>query len=84
MSASHLSRRFQCLKSTKAIGMINEVVAGFIRHAITALGGALVAAGYVNSEEWATIAGALAVLVGVVWSVIAKRIANSRTIPPST
>jgi hypothetical protein len=62
--------------------MINEVVAGFIRHAITALGGALVAAGY--SEEWATIAGALTVLVGVVWSVIAKRIANSRTIPPST
>jgi uncharacterized membrane protein len=66
------------------MGMINEFVAGLIRHAITALGGALVAAGYVNSEEWATIAGALAVLVGVVWSVIAKRIANSRAIPPST
>ena len=64
--------------------MIDEVFAGLIRHALTALGGALVAAGYMTSEEWATIAGALAVLVGVVWSVISKRIANSRTIPPST
>ena len=53
-----------------------------IRHALTALGGALIAAGYVTSEEWATIAGAIAVLIGVVWSVIAKRITGSRTINP--
>lgn len=62
---------------------MNEVVAGLIRHVLTALGGALVGAGYVTSEEWVAIAGALAVLVGVVWSVITKRVANSRTTPPS-
>lgn len=41
--------------------------------ALTAAGGALVASGYLTSDQWTTIAGALAVIVGVVWSVIAKR-----------
>jgi hypothetical protein len=63
--------------------MFNEVVAGFIRHALTAVGGALVGAGYMTSDEWTTIAGAFAVFVGVVWSVISKRVTNSRTSPPS-
>ena len=40
---------------------------------VTAAGGALVAGGYLTSDQWTTIAGALAVIVGVVWSVIAKR-----------
>jgi hypothetical protein len=57
--------------------MLNDVVAGLIRHALTAVGGALVGAGYVTSDEWTTIAGALAVFVGVVWSVISKRTTNS-------
>ena len=48
----------------------------------TAVGGALVGAGYVTSDEWTTIAGALAVFVGVVWSVISKRTTNSRDSPP--
>jgi hypothetical protein len=51
---------------------MNEIVAGIIRHALTALGGVLVGAGYLTSDEWTTIAGALAVFIGVVWSVISK------------
>jgi hypothetical protein len=62
---------------------MNDVIAGIIRHVLTAAGGALVAGGYLTSDEWATIAGALAVLVGVVWSVIAKRITNTPAFPPS-
>jgi len=62
---------------------MNDIIAGFIRHALTAAGGALVAGGYLTSDEWAIIAGALAILVGVVWSVIAKRITNAPASPPS-
>jgi hypothetical protein len=50
-----------------------EVVSGIIRHVLTAAGGALVASSYLTSDQWTTIAGALAVIVGVRWSVIAKR-----------
>lgn len=52
---------------------IPDVVSGIIRNVLTAAGGALVAGGYLTSDQWTTIAGALAVIVGVVWSVIAKR-----------
>jgi hypothetical protein len=65
------------------IAITNDIVAGLIRHALTALGGALVAGGYLTSDEWTTIAGAFAVFVGVVWSMISKRVTNSRTSPPS-
>jgi hypothetical protein len=40
-------------------GLLNEIVAGIIRHALTALGCVLVGAGYLTSDEWTTIAGAL-------------------------
>ncbi len=62
---------------------MNEIVAGLIRHALTTLGGMLVGAGYVTSDEWTTIAGALAVFVGVVWSVISKRATAPINSPPS-
>ena len=45
---------------------MNEIVAGIIRHALTALGGVLVGAGYLTSDEWTTIAGALAIFIGAV------------------
>jgi hypothetical protein len=63
--------------------MLDQIVAGLIRHALTALGGALVGAGYFTNDEWTTLAGALAVFIGVVWSVISKRSAAARTSPPS-
>jgi hypothetical protein len=62
---------------------MNDVIAGLIRHVLTAAGGALVAGGYLTSDEWTTIAGALAVLVGVVWSVMSKRITNATVSPPA-
>ncbi len=62
---------------------MNEIVAGIIRHALTALGGIMVGAGYVTSDDWTAIAGALAVLIGVVWSVISKRVTAPRISPPS-
>lgn len=62
---------------------MNDMIASFIRHALTAAGGALVAGGYLTSDEWATIAGGLAVLVGVVWSVISKRM-SAAPVPPSS
>jgi hypothetical protein len=52
---------------------MNDQVAGIVRHVLTSLGGALVAGGYLTSEEWTAIAGALAVLIGVIWSILAKR-----------
>jgi hypothetical protein len=53
-----------------------DIIAGIIRHLLTAAGGVLVAGGYLTSDQWTTIAGALAIIVGVVWSVIAKRAAS--------
>lgn len=50
-----------------------DAVAGVIRHAVTTAGGALVAAGYLTSDQLTTVAGAAAIIVGVAWSIIAKR-----------
>jgi hypothetical protein len=52
---------------------MNDQIAGIVRHVLTSLGGALVAGGYLTSEEWTAVAGALAVLIGLVWSILAKR-----------
>jgi hypothetical protein len=54
-----------------------DIVAGIIRHVLTMAGGALIAAGYLTSDQWTTIAGALAVIIGVVWSVISKRLTSA-------
>jgi hypothetical protein len=53
-----------------------DILSGIIRHVLTTVGGALVAAGYLTSDQWTTIAGALAVIIGVVWSVISKRLST--------
>jgi hypothetical protein len=58
---------------------MNDQIAGIIRHILTSMGGALVAAGYLTSDEWTAVAGALAVLIGIVWSIITKRLANAST-----
>jgi hypothetical protein len=56
-----------------------EAISGIVRHVLTTAGGALVAAGYLTSEQWTTIAGALAVIISVVWSVMAKRVQSDRS-----
>jgi hypothetical protein len=58
---------------------MNDQIAGIVRHLLTTVGGALVAAGYLTSDEWTAVAGALAIVIGVVWSIITKRIANAAT-----
>jgi hypothetical protein len=69
---------------------MNNQIAGIVRHILTSVGGALVAAGYLTSDEWTAVAGALAVLIGVAWSIITKRLANAagvgseRNAPPPT
>ena len=53
--------------------MNSEAVLGIIRHVITTAGGALVANGTIDANQLNTGAGALVVLVGIIWSVVATR-----------
>ncbi len=55
---------------------MNDKIAGVVRHALTSLGGALVAGGYLTSDEWTTIAGGVGIVIGIIWSIIAKRFTN--------
>lgn len=49
------------------------VIMGFMRHILTAAGGALVAGGYIESADLGMAVGAIMTLVGVVWSVVNKK-----------
>lgn len=49
------------------------VIAGVIRHILTAVGGALVAKGYVDAGAVEAIVGGVVATVGVIWSVIQKK-----------
>ena len=46
---------------------------GIVRHALTFVGGILIAKGVVDSGLWAEISGAALTLVGGIWSVVAAR-----------
>lgn len=48
--------------------LLQPVLAGIARHAITTLGGALVSAGYMQSSQMATFVGGGMVVAGVAWS----------------
>jgi hypothetical protein len=48
---------------------------GIVRHILTTGGGFLVASGALTSAQAETTVGALIALIGVVWSVIDKRVA---------
>ena len=50
-----------------------EQILGFIRHALTLAGGALVANGYFNDAELLEAVGAASTLIGFVWSYIDKK-----------
>jgi hypothetical protein len=63
---------------------MSDEISALIRHVMTAAGGALVAGGYMTSDQWATVVGAISILAGVAWSIISKRMAKSPTpTPPS-
>ena len=53
--------------------MNKDTILGVIRHALTFGGGLLVARGLVDSGQAAELAGALVSIIGVTWSIIAKR-----------
>jgi len=50
-----------------------EAWLGLIRHVLTTAGGVLAGKGVIESGQIETIVGALVVLIGVGWSVWAKR-----------
>ena len=56
---------------------MNATIAGLIRHIITILGGGLVAKGHIDETGIETVAGAIAVIIGMAWSVWSKRKAKS-------
>lgn len=52
---------------------MNEMYNGLIRHLLTTVGGVLAAKGYIEAGQVEMVAGALATILGVVWSIYAKR-----------
>ncbi len=53
--------------------MNGEMVGGVVRAVLSAVGGILVAKGVIDAETVASVAGAAAILVTAVWSVLVKR-----------
>lgn len=53
--------------------MKKDAILGIVRHALTTFGGVLVTKGTVTDGQLETAAGAIVVLVGIVWSVFDKK-----------
>ncbi len=53
---------------------MKDAVLGIVRHIITTSGGALVTTGYVTQNDLTIIAGAGSVIVGIIWSIVEKRL----------
>lgn len=53
-----------------------DEVQGLIRHALTTGGGVLVTHGVIGGGDVEPIVGALVALIGVVWSIVSKRVAK--------
>lgn len=52
--------------------IVRKVVLGQVRHGLTAIGGALITAGYLGQGDVDTATGAALVLAGVAWSGVEK------------
>ena len=50
-----------------------EQVLGLVRHALTCLGGVLIAKGLASDAQISEMIGAAVTLVGTVWSVLSKK-----------
>lgn len=59
--------------SRKAERAMQAAILGVIRHVLTALGGGLVASGTLSGDDLNLAIGAISTLVGIAWSVVAKR-----------
>ena len=53
--------------------MTSEQIAGLARHVLTTLGGFAVAKGWLDGATVITLVGAVSALVGVAWSLLAKK-----------
>jgi hypothetical protein len=53
--------------------MNKEQIFGVIRHVFTAVGGIIIAQGYISDSMYSELSGAVLALVGVVWSIVAKK-----------
>ena len=61
--------------------MTKDQVLGIVRHLLTAVGGWLIATGAIDESLAAESSGAIITLVGVIWSLLAKRSAGSSPAP---
>lgn len=52
---------------------MNSTIAGIIRHVLTAVGGYLVAKGWVDESTLPEVIGAIITIGGVVWSIFQKK-----------
>ncbi len=52
---------------------MEAIILGFVRHAMTAGGGALIAGGYFTDGQWLDAAGASVTLTGLILSAIKNR-----------
>ena len=53
--------------------MVKESLMGLVRHLATTAGGYFMAQGYVQEGQVEMLAGAAAVIVGIIWSIWQKR-----------
>ncbi len=68
LSARPEARRSTFRADSEGGCMLPVIIGLLMRHALTAGGGAAVAAGYVAADDATAIAGALSTLAGLVWS----------------
>ena len=54
--------------------MTSEVIQGFVRHLFTTFGGYLAGLGYLSADEVQVFGGAVAVLIGLGWSIYNKKV----------
>lgn len=55
--------------------MTGDMLSGLIRHALTVLGGVFITKGYLDATMLEALAGAVATIAGVGWSIFVKRAA---------
>lgn len=60
----------------EAIMLTGEQIGGLVRHALTTLGGVLVAKGVIDETTLVGLAGAAATIFGAAWSYYVKRKEN--------
>lgn len=61
------------MKSLGNVFLNKTVLAGLTRHAMTGVGGSLIANGYATSGQVELLTGGAVTLVGVIWSAMQKR-----------